>query len=126
LCSVIDLGALAAAWNVRHAREVGGRGAELDLCYLRDLDGAAVVSLAELERRPLPPELRDRVAFVRRSEVADMAKRQADGLGWRWRDARRLARVRALTGEASIRPSSLGRECDGTLKPLTPTAQPRT
>ncbi|MET0272772.1 MAG: DUF4173 domain-containing protein [Phenylobacterium sp.] len=126
LCSVIDLGAVAAAWNIRHAREVGGRGAELDLCYLRDLDGAAVVSLAELERRPLTPELRDRVAFVRRTEVADMTRRQADGLGWRWRDARRLARVRALTGEAPARPPSLGRECDGTLKPLTPTPQPRT
>lgn len=33
--SAVDLGALAAAWNVRHAREAGGRGGDLDLGYLR-------------------------------------------------------------------------------------------
>jgi hypothetical protein len=127
-CSVVDLGALAAAWNVRHAREVGGRGAGLDLCYLSKLDGAAVVSLTELERRPLPLELRDRVTYIRRQEVADMAKRQADWPGWRWRDARRLARVRVLTGEGPGRWPAEERFCDGSLRsaPLTPPPQPGT
>jgi hypothetical protein len=63
--SVVDLGAVSAAWNVRHAEEVGGAGAELDLCYLGSLGQASLVPLAELERRPIPEELRVRVAIVR-------------------------------------------------------------
>ena len=33
-CCALDLRQTAAVWNVRHAREVGGRGAAIDLCYL--------------------------------------------------------------------------------------------
>ena len=91
VCSVLDLGAIAAGWNVRHARELGGQGAALDLCYLRSLQGAAILPLVELERRPLPADLRDRAAYVRRSLAAERAQAQADWRGWRWRDARRLA-----------------------------------
>jgi hypothetical protein len=54
-CSVIDLGAVAARWNVRHAREVGGAGVRLDLCYLNDLGPAALLPLVELESRPIGP-----------------------------------------------------------------------
>jgi len=97
-CSVVDLGAVAAAWNVRHAREVGGGAVALDVCYLRQLNGAALVSLAELEQRSLAPEFRARVEWTRRTLTADVVKRQADWRGWRWRDARRLERVRALAG----------------------------
>jgi hypothetical protein len=97
-CSVFDLGAVAAAWNIRHASEVGGGGVALDVCYLDRLDGAAVVSLAELEQRLLSPEFRARVEWTRRVETAALVKRQADWRGWRWRDARRLARVRELAG----------------------------
>ena len=42
---VVDLGAVAAAWNVRHARETGGQGAGLDVCYLNELGPSALVSL---------------------------------------------------------------------------------
>lgn len=131
-CSAVDLGALAAAWNVRHARELGGAGTNLDLCYLHSLKGAAIVSLAELERKPLPDDLRDRASFVRRDLTAEVA---ADGAGWRswrWRDARRLGRVAALTGEAPRRPANEGRGCDGrkppspATPPLTPTSNPGT
>jgi len=97
-CSVVDLGAVAAAWNVRHAREVGGGAVALDVCYLSRLNGAAVVSLAELEQRPLEPAFRARVEWTRRILTADLLKRQSDWRGWRWRDARRLDRVRALAG----------------------------
>jgi hypothetical protein len=31
-CSVADPGRMAAAWNVRHAREAGGAGGNLDVC----------------------------------------------------------------------------------------------
>jgi len=111
VCSVVDLGAVAAAWNVRHAREVGGQGVNLDLCYMRDLKGAATVSLAELERRPLPSDFRDRVALVRRHLAADLADRQDRWRTWRWRDARRLAQVQALTDEPALRPIVRGDDC---------------
>jgi hypothetical protein len=136
-CSVVDLGAVAAAWNVRHAREVGGGGTNLDLCYLRSLKGAAIVSLAELEGRSLPEDLRDRVTFVRRDLTAAVAADQVRWQSWRWRDARRLDRVQALTGETPSRPATEGRGCDGTRPPpaataplspapLTPTPNPGT
>lgn len=86
---VIDLGALAAAWNVRHAREVGGRGVALDLDYLRRLGPAALTPLIELERRPLDPAFAHRVAEVRRDILIETLRQQADWRAWTWRDARR-------------------------------------
>jgi hypothetical protein len=113
---VVDLGAVAAAWNVRHAREVGGRGPRLDVCYLNQLGASAAVSLVELERGPLPEGLDDRVAAVREEAVQALRDRQAAWRGWSWRGARRLARIDALqTG----RPAAVsawapdGRDCDG-------------
>jgi hypothetical protein len=50
--SIVDLGAVAAGWNVAHAREVGGRGAALDLCYLNGLGGSALVPLTGWRRAP--------------------------------------------------------------------------
>lgn len=125
LCSLVDLGAVAAAWNVRHAREVGGRGVSLDLCYLGRLEGAALVSLAELEQRPLPPDLADRVRWKRQEVRAGILRRQADWRSWRWRDARRLARDAGLPG--ALPPPLPGeRGCDGRPRPLTPPAKPGT
>jgi len=128
-CSVVDLGAVAAAWNVRHAREAGGRGVELDLCYLGTLRGAALVSLAELEQRPLAPDFRDRVAWKRRELRGQMYIAQDDPLSWRWRDARRLARDANLPGAAPLEAAQ--RDCDGRLiqaprpaVPLTPGTKP--
>jgi hypothetical protein len=94
------------------------------------LDGAAVVSLAKLEERPLTPEFRDRVAWTRRLETADMADRQKDWRSWRWRDARRLSQVEALTGaELRSPPRREERTCQGVPKPsaqLTPPSNPGT
>lgn len=112
LCSVIDLNAVVASWNVRHAREVGGRGAGLDDQHLSRLGGAAIVSLAELEVRSPDPALRARVARAREQAAKHMAG--TDWRSWRWRDARRLARVEALLAQ---RPPST---------PLTPTPNPGT
>lgn len=113
-CSIVDLGAVAAAWNVRHAREVGGRGVELDLCYFDELGGAALVSLAELEQRPLPPELLDRVRWKRQTLRAKIVEQQADWRAWRWRDARRLARDAQLPAAQPL-PTYQGRACDGAI-----------
>lgn len=139
LCSVVDLGALAAAWNVRHAREVGGKGVNLDLCYMRSLKGAAVVSLAEMERRPMPPTLRERVMWTRQTMTADMAEAQSDWRFWCLRDARRLDRVATLTGSQGHFHALDRRGCDAVprkppgplvvpraTQPLTPTPNPGT
>lgn len=99
--SVVDLGAVAAAWNVRHAREVDGTGAALDLCYLDRLGPRAVVSLAELETRVRDPGLKARATAARSAIQRDMQARQAHWRGWTWRDARRLARVERLVGGPS-------------------------
>lgn len=113
-CSVVDLGAVAASWNVRHAGDVGGRGAALDVSYLRSLNGAALVSLAELETRPLGPELRLQVASARRDIVLEIERRHSRWQGWTWRDARRLQRADTLMAQVP-RPAP----------PLTYPANPR-
>ncbi|CAN5139804.1 DUF4173 domain-containing protein [soil metagenome] len=110
---VVDLGAVAAAWNVRHAREVGGQGPELDVCYLNRLGPSALVSLAELERRPISPELADRVAWAREGALIDLRARQSDGHGWTARGALRLARVEVLERERPLGMPVHERECDG-------------
>ena len=132
--SLVDLGAVAAAWNVRNAREVNGHGPRIDLCYLTELKGAALVPLAELEGRPLPVELQETVVSVRRQVMDDLLARQQGWRTWSWRDARRLKAASALLGErpppaATLRP----RRCDGALvrppapaPPLTAPAQPGT
>jgi hypothetical protein len=118
---VVDLGSVVAAWNVRHAREVGGRGVQLDLCYMRGLRGAAVVSLAELERRPIPDDLRLRVAAVRADLAHDMLKRQAHSVSWRFRDSRRLERLREL-GVPAARIAAAPHDCNG--RPIPTVAPP--
>lgn len=142
-CSVVDLGAIAAAWNVRHAREVSGRGVPLDLCYMRQLGGGAVVALAQLERQDLPQDLRGRVTVVRRELVAEMLDANETWRSWRFRDARRLARLETLGVPAArldyepIPDIPWPYRCDGsvaeppaastaTAAPLTPSPKPGT
>lgn len=109
-CAVVDLGAVAAAWNVRHARELGTGGAALDLCYLHKLGPAALVPLSEFGRRPLPPPLAAQVANLRNTALADLAERQADWRSWTWRGERRLAQAQALAGPLGAVPPIA---CDG-------------
>ena len=120
-CCWIDLGAVAANWNARNAREVGGPGAELDLCYLHQLGPSSLPALVTLESRPLPAELRARVQWVR-SRIADrLTRSQADWHGWTWRGARRLADAEAAA--AALRLPMRGGEdrgCDGRPNPPPP------
>lgn len=113
---VVDLGAVSAAWNISHAREVGGKGAPLDVCFLAYLGGSsALVSLAKLERRTTDPALLDSVSWARERAMTNLAKRQADPHGWSWRGARRLAAARALVGDAPPRTHASQQCRDGRL-----------
>lgn len=114
-CSVVDLGNIAAAWNVDHAREVGGGGPPLDLCYLSGLHDSALVPLSQLQLRPLPAAFGDRVAAVRARTFAALADRQNHWRAWTWRGARRLAAARTLAApeSAAILRARAPSACDG-------------
>lgn len=128
-CTVVDLGSIAAAWNVRHAREVGGKGAALDLCYLGRLGPSALTSLVALELRPdLKPDFAERLAWVRHEALTETIRGQLDG-GWTWRNSRRLLEVRGMLAGRKLRaaPSEgpAGRDCYGTLMvPPPPEPEP--
>jgi hypothetical protein len=118
LCSLIDLGAVAAQWNVRHAREAGGRGVRLDLCYLNELGPSALLPLIELESRPIAPGFRERVSWTRNLIMDRLATRQGDWHGWTFRNARRSAEAKRRIAERRLpRFSADVRDCDGRLLP---------
>lgn len=96
--SVVDLGAVAAQWNLTHARDISGRGVELDVCYLARLEDAALVPILEAERRPLSPRLREQLSTVRAEAVARMERRRGEWQGWTWRGQRRLDLAHAMAG----------------------------
>ena len=136
--SIIDLDAAAAAWNVRHAREVGGRGVALDLCGLHQLGPAALLPLIEFEQGRLDPRFRDRVRSVRQQILVgdvdwqtSLVARQSNWRTWTWRDATRLDAARQLLGphpgEPLPIPAGATRDCDGAVElppPPPPTTPP--
>jgi hypothetical protein len=101
-CAWVDLGAVAARWNVTHAREVGGRGTQLDLCYLDQLGDSSLLALVDLESRPLPPVLRERASALRNLQMDRLQAEQGDWHGWTWRGARRLAAAEARIAERRL------------------------
>jgi hypothetical protein len=96
--SVVDVNAVSAAWNVKHAREVGGSGVELDVCFLQRQGESAMVPMAELLQRPIPSQLRARTASALQQVLTSTHERQMDWRSWTWRRTRRLATVETLTG----------------------------
>jgi hypothetical protein len=123
--STVDLGAVAASWNVRHAREIDGTGAQLDVGYLRALGYPAVVSMVRLEQTTTDPALRDRVAAVRGDLLEQMRRDQSNWRSWTYRNARRLDRIDALTAHRPLIPAKPGeREWDGRLRPPPPPPEP--
>lgn len=115
----VDTGAIAAQWNVRHAREVDGTGASIDLCYMAELGTPALLPLIELENRAIDPLLRIRISELR----AQIQYRQGQMLetgAWTLLGERRLARAEALGRETSkVWPGSRY-DCSGA--PQDPTA----
>ena len=118
-CCFIDLRATAAQWNVRHAREVGDTGSPIDLCYLHRMGAPALLPLIEFEQRPLPPELRHRVQFVRGQILDAMILRQSRWWSWTPHDAMRLSRARMLLGPNAPRIGG-PRDCDGHVPETAP------
>lgn len=112
----VDPAAVAAQWNVRHAREAGGPGQPIDLCYLHDQGSAALLPLIELESSVKGVEMRERVRAVRAMVMRALETGQADWHGWTWRNARRLEAARAALGPNAPTPSPghYGWNCDGT------------
>lgn len=80
--SVVDLGAVAAAWNVRTAFEMGKAGPPRDLCYMGLLGPSSLVSLAKLEQHAREPQLRDRLTYLRWERQTETADAQADWRLW--------------------------------------------
>lgn len=123
---VIGPAAVAAQWNVRHAREAGGPGQPIDLCYLRDQGSAALIPLIELESKVKGVEMQERVRAVRTMIMSALETGQSDWHGWTWRNARRLAAARAALGPNAPTPSPgyHGWNCDGTRYEPPATAEP--
>ena len=111
LCFV-DLGEVAARWNVQHAREIDGTGAKLDLCYLDQLGDSALIPLTELERAQGTNPLGKQAAAVRYYRQAQMEYDRAGG-GWTVLGNRRLAQVEAQFGPTRTQPDPGERPCYG-------------
>ena len=124
VASIVDLGASAAAWNVRVALAKGRSGPRLDLCYLAGLGSSSLVSLATLERHARDGSVRDRLAYLRGRAEVDVAEHQRHWRSWTWRDARRLAAVKRTAGSSPPppTPAPFGRTCDGSI--ITSVAPP--
>lgn len=113
----VDLGAVAARWNLHHAREVDGDGARLDLCYLYFQGNSALLPLVELEQGKIGGEFGRRVNNVRRELHYALIDEIAGG-GWQILNARRLERATELLGgDIGPRPQGRGYSCDGSELP---------
>ena len=111
VCAFVDLGAVAAAWNVRH-----GEPGRVDLCYLQQVGDGALLPLIALERRSMTPAMHVRVQDMRREMMDRLAARQANWAEWTPRGARRLAAAKAAAAGLVPLPRHRGwYRCDGAL-----------
>lgn len=108
----VDTGALAAQWNVRHAGEVDGTGAGIDLCYLAELGPASLLPLIELENRPLDPMLQQRVRMLREQVQHRQAQMLQQG-EWTLLGEYRLSRAEALGAIVPKVPPGPRYDCSG-------------
>jgi hypothetical protein len=116
--SIADFGAVAARWNVDNPSEL----VALDLCYLEQLDSAALLPLIDLRNAPIGAERQERAMFLSRKAYDELARDQADWQNWTVRGALRLARAEALLAGDTRVPAKAphGRDCGGTILPPPP------
>jgi Domain of unknown function (DUF4173) len=110
-CSAVDLGGVAARWNVTHQHD----HAEVDLCYLNALGGAALLPLIDLERHTKNWEYRTQIGRVRMDVQTRIIAQQADWHSWTWRDANRLAQLPKGLPLLPQAKASYAVSCDGLL-----------
>lgn len=101
-CSFVDLDAVSAQYNIAHARELGGGGAALDVCYLQQMGPSALVALAELEQRPAPEPIHLWARLLRENVQSEVASNLAHG-NWSLLGEIRLAEVRARLGTTPLK-----------------------
>jgi hypothetical protein len=93
--AVVDSGEIAADWNLRHAREIDGTGATLDVDYMNRLGDSGLMPVSRLEQRPgLPPAYQQMLTGRRWGAMAQLRERQEEA--WTWRGHRRLAEAQAI------------------------------
>ncbi len=118
-CSVADLGAVAANWNLDHAQEVSGGGDSLDLWYLRRLGPDALAPLSRLALRPTPSVYHDQIAWLRWRALEDLRHQQGSWRTWTGRGQHQLDQaidiLPASSPAAYFRPGE--RTTSGYLKP---------
>lgn len=114
ICCFLDLGAIAAAWNVRTAAPD-----KVDLCYLSQLGDSALLPLIALDQQPMDAATRDRVRYVRDQALTDLSARQDSSSTWTPRGSRRLAQAQSMLGPNPRGPVSIEastwRNCNGTV-----------
>lgn len=114
VCSFLDLGAFAAAWNVQAPRPE-----KIDLCYLREVGDGALVPLIRLEQRPMDAITLDRVRAVRADLQASLEARRTLWSGWTPRGANLLVEAREIQGPNPPQPVAIEtaawRNCNGSI-----------
>jgi hypothetical protein len=124
--SVVDVNAVSAEWNVRNAREAGGRGVQLDVCFLQRQGESAMVPLVELLQRPIPDSLRRRAAHALYEVNREVDAEQNDWRSWTWRRTRRIARAYALTHGEDNWARAIGPSCEPEPPGVPPSTAPLT
>ena len=109
LCFV-DLGTIAARWNLAHAREIDGTGAPLDWCYLGELGQTALVPLARFEANQPQGPLATRAASLRWQIQQRLIGEREDG-GWTLRGRVQLAAAAAALGPRFDQPQPTRPSC---------------
>ena len=104
--------ALPTSGRISVGRLLRSDGAALDLCYLHELGGSALLPLARLERQAAPGEFRTRVSRVR-MRVQWTVERDLSQGEWSWLAERRLAQVHRELGAGARLAPMLPYNCEG-------------
>jgi hypothetical protein len=105
LCAFVNIDGIIARFNVEHCLEIDGRGAPIDIAYLRELGPEALPAIDWLiAQGKLPPPERSDLAAAETSLRTELGAELVDWRGWtfrRWREAsseQRHASIASLQG----------------------------
>lgn len=109
VCCFVDLEEVAVQYNINHARELGGNGPPLDICYLLGVGPSGLLPLAGLEQRRAPEAIHLWARLMRHNAQTWLAADQTSG-NWSLLGALRLASL--PVGPSQVRPSALPPACN--------------